>query len=78
MSSKKISNVSLSLFRRFLLNVGCKLLRTNVGHEIWFKPGLTRPITFQTHISPVPEFIIKNALRTLELSKDQFWNILEQ
>ena len=40
------------------------------------KVKLTRPIIFQTHIEPVPEFIIRNALRALGISKDQFWEIV--
>lgn len=58
MSTQKLSNVSLVEFRRFLQNAGCELHRVKGGHEHWVKSGLTRPITFQTHIDPVPEFIV--------------------
>ncbi len=76
MSTRKLSNISLAEYRQFLSNAGCKYIRTNSGHEIWTKTELTRPITFQTHIDPVPEFIIKNALRALQISKTDFWKIL--
>lgn len=33
-------------------------------------------LILQTHIEPVPEFIIKNALRNLNLKKQDFFNIL--
>jgi hypothetical protein len=33
---------------------------------------LLRPLTLQSHITPVPEFIIKNHLRILSISKKQF------
>jgi len=36
------------------------------------KEGLLRPITLQTHISPVPEFIVKNCLRNLGLTKKDY------
>ena len=35
---------------------------------------LTRPIILQTHISPVPEFIVKNTLRNLGITKTQFFD----
>lgn len=33
---------------------------------------MERPITLQTHISPIPEFIIKNCLRNLGLTRKEF------
>ena len=65
MSTKKLSNISLKEYRLFLTNCGCKYIRTSGGHEIWSRTDLNRPITFQTHIDPVPERIIKQALRIL-------------
>ena len=76
MSTKKLSNVSLKDYREFILKTGCKLSGTEGGHEKWTRSDLTRPIIVQTHESPVPEFIIKNALRTLKLTKQDFFNIL--
>lgn len=46
------------------------------GHEKWTRRDLTRPIIVQTHISPIPEFIIKNALRNMGLTKKDFFEIL--
>ena len=48
----------------------------NAGHEKWTRRDLTRPIIVQTHIDPVPEFIIKNALRSLNLTRKDFFDIL--
>ena len=77
MSTRKLSNVSLAEYRDFLSKAGCKYIRTSDGHEVWTRKDITRPIIFQTHIEPVPEFIIRNALRALGISKNEFWNILE-
>lgn len=77
MSTKKLSNISVAQYREFLSKAGCKYILTNAGHEVWTKKDITRPIVFQTHIELVPEFIIKNALRVLGISKNQFWKILE-
>ena len=76
MSTKKLSNISLKDFREFVLKTGCNLSKIEGGHEKWTRKDLTRPIIVQTHESPVPEFIIKNALRNLGLDKQDFFNIL--
>jgi len=77
MSAKHLRNISVSQFESFLELACCKFLRTNGGHDIWSRADLTRPITFQNHIEPIPEFIIKNALKTLMYSKNDFFDILE-
>jgi hypothetical protein len=59
MSTQKLKNISLKEFRKFLKKVECKMVRTNGGHEHWTRSDLNRPITLQTHIDPVPEFIIR-------------------
>lgn len=53
------------------------MTRTKGGHEHWTRADLPRPITVQTHVDPVPEFIIKNALRTLGMTKEDFWQVVE-
>lgn len=46
--------------------------KINGGHEHWTRSDLDRPITIQTHVDPIPEFIIKNALTLLGLTKKDF------
>ncbi len=72
MSTKHLRNVPLKLFRDFLLDNDCVCTRTTGGHEHWTRTDLKRPITIQSHIDPIPEFIIKNALSQLGLSKKDF------
>lgn len=74
MSSQHLRNIRLSDYRKYLLHIGCKLTRSKGGHEPYTRPDLLRPITLQSHIDPVPEFIIKNHLRILGLSKTDFLN----
>jgi hypothetical protein len=76
MNTYKLSNVSLADYRKFLAKAGCKSVSISGGHEKWTRKDLTRPIIVQTHVDPVPEFIIKNALRTLGLTKADFFQIL--
>ena len=72
-----IKNVPLETFRRFLIYKGLKHIRTSSGHEIWSGKVLTRPVTIQTHIDPIPLFIIKNNLRTMGMTLTEFRNFLE-
>lgn len=77
MSTKNLKNISVSKFQSFLDLVQCNYTSTKGGHEKWCRADLTRPIIFQTHVEPIPEFIIKNNLRILNYSKKQFFDILE-
>jgi len=52
--TQKLSNISVSEFRRFLELIGCKYIKTEGGHEKWSRKDLRRPVIFQTHINPVP------------------------
>jgi hypothetical protein len=72
MSTKHLRNIPLKLFRDFLVEKGCSCNRTSGGHEHWSRSDLLRPITLQSHIDPIPEFIIKNTLKQLGLSKKDF------
>ncbi len=77
MSTQHLRNISISKFESFLKLAGCKYLRTNGGHYIYSRCDCFRPITFQSHIDPVPERIIKSNLKTLGYSKKQFFEILD-
>ena len=76
--TQKLSNISVSEFRRFLELIGCKYIKTEGGHEKWSRKDLRRPVIFQTHINPVPERIIKSNLRTLEMSRNEFLKYIEK
>lgn len=71
--SNKLKNVSLRLFRQFLTQKGLKCIRTSGGHEIWAGSSVARPIVLQTHIDPIPEFIVRNSLRTLNVTAEDFY-----
>jgi hypothetical protein len=72
-----IKNVPLETFRSFLVYKGLKHIRTSSGHEIWAGKSITRPVTIQTHIDPVPLFIVKNNLRTMGLTLTDLRNYLQ-
>lgn len=75
MSSKKLSNIPLKDFRRFLRSQGLNIIKSSKGrggHEKWSRADLERPITIQTHIDPVPEFIVKQIIRHLAMTREEF------
>lgn len=76
MSTKKLSNISLKDFRTFLFNEGLSITTNSKGrggHEKWTRRDLDRPITIQTHITPIPERIVKQTLRHLNMSREEFF-----
>ncbi len=81
MSTKKLSNIPLKDFNKFLLSQGLKIIKDSKGrggHVKWSKSGMDRPITIQTHIDPVPEFIVKQVLRHLKLNRGTFFKELDK
>ena len=70
--SPGLRNIPLRRYRKFLEELGCKCARTNGGHEHWTRADLNRPITLQSHIDPVPEFIVRQHLRYLGMEREQF------
>lgn len=74
----KYSNISLARFRKILVALGLTQVRTKGGHEMWIKDGMLRNVVLQTHIDPVPEDIIKNNLRTIGVSVEEFDELLKE
>lgn len=56
---------------------GLSLSRIKGGHEIWSSNTLSRPIVIQSHIDPVPEFIVLQIFRNLGVDRDDFKKFLE-
>ena len=77
MSTRKLSNIPLNDYRKFLKSQGCKCIRISGGHEHWSRGDIKRSLTLQTHISPVPERIIKQHLFYLQISKEKFFDIMD-
>jgi len=61
----KPTNLPLSTVQKILAHEGCNLIRNSKGHFKYSKQSLLSPIVIQTHIDPVPEFIVKPLMRTL-------------
>ncbi len=79
MTIPKLSNIPVKDFRRFLENQGLNLIKSSKGrggHEKWSRLDLERPITIQTHIDPVPEFIVQQVLRYLGMDRKTFFEFI--
>lgn len=77
MTIRSLKNISLAKFEGFLDLAHCNYISTTGGHIKYTRCDLRRPIIFQSHVKPIPEFIIKNNLRILGYSKNDFFDILE-
>ncbi len=74
----KPSNLPLATIRKILSHVGCKKFDIKGGHEKWTRSDLLRPIVIQTHIDPVPTFIVLQIMRTLSITRDDMKKILKE
>ncbi len=72
-----LKNIPLRTFREFLEYKNLKHIRTSGGHEVWSRGDLSRPVIIQSHIDPVPEFIIKRNLSTIGSNRDEFIEFLK-
>lgn len=77
MSGRYLRNISISKLEAFLELALCQFKSNEKGHCKYTRADLNRPIVFQNHIDPVPEFIMKNILRLFPYSKEDFFDILE-
>ena len=77
MSTRHLRNVSISQLESFLELCKCKFVKSKKGHGQYIRADLTRPLPFSNHVDPVPEFVVKNLLRGLGYSKNDFHDILE-
>jgi predicted RNA binding protein YcfA (HicA-like mRNA interferase family) len=71
-----LDNIPLRRFRGFLESRGLKVIRTTGGHEVWSRADLGRPVVLQTHIDPVPGFIVRTNLKTIGASKQELLDFL--
>lgn len=75
---KSLRYISISDFKKILISFGCKYVRTKGGHEAWKREGLTRTIIFQTHVDPLPEMVVRNAIRDMGITKEEFLQVYEK
>jgi len=73
----RIRPIHWKKFDKFLLFVGCLLKREKGDHRIYQREGLKRPVIVPKEIA-LPIFIIRNNLRTLNISPEEYLDILKR
>ncbi len=64
-------------FEKFLFFIGCSFEREKGDHRIYWRQGLKRPVVIPRD-AQLPVFIIRNNLRVLNISPDEYAEILKR
>lgn len=64
-------------FEKFLLFVGCNFTREKGDHRIYWREGLKRPVVIPRE-EELPIFIIRNNLRILGITPEEYIEILKR
>ena len=73
----KLSPVSYKQLVRVFEADGFLWARTEGDHMVYTKPGVLRPVVISKY-SAIPVFVIKNNLRTAGMSRDRYFELLNQ
>lgn len=73
----KIAPVPWKKLDKFFIFVGCKFSRQKGDHLIYTRNDLIRPIVIPKD-NNIPVFVIRNNLRILNISHEEYLNILKQ
>ena len=64
-------------FECFLIYVGCEVVREKGDHRIYARSDLKRVLVVPRY-TPLPIFIIKNNLRLLGVSTEEYMEVLKR
>jgi predicted RNA binding protein YcfA (HicA-like mRNA interferase family) len=64
-------------FEKFLLFVGCQFKREKGDHRIYWRDDLKRPVVIPRD-KELPVFVIRNNLRILGISPQEYLEILKR
>ncbi len=73
----KLSPVSYKQLVRVFEADGFRWVRTEGDHMVYTKPGVLRPVVIPKYAA-VPVFVIKNNLRTAGMSRERYFELLNQ
>ncbi len=73
----RLTPIHWKKFEKFLLFVGCQLTREKGDHRIYWRLGLKRPVVIPRD-EALPIFIIRNNLRILNVSPEEYLEILKR
>lgn len=72
-----LKSASWKKFEKFVLFVGCCYERKRGDHRIYGRSDLKRPVVFPQD-KEIPIFVIRNNLRVLGISTEEYLRILDQ
>ncbi len=73
----KISPISYNKLSKVLELEGYRLFRQKGDHLIFAKKGALRPLVIPKH-EIIPLFIIKDSLKDAKISRERYFELLEQ
>jgi len=73
----RLAPISWKKFEKFLFFIGCEFKRKRGDHRIYWREDLKRPVVFPQD-RQLPVFIIRNNLRTLKISPEEYLEILKK
>lgn len=73
----KFTPIDWRTLERVFLAAGFQFARQQGSHRSYVKPGTARPVVIPTY-NEVPVFIIRNNLKTADLSRDDYFRLLDQ
>lgn len=73
----RLTPVSWKEFEKLLLFLGCEFKRQKGSHRIYTRTGLKRPLIVPAY-GQAPIFVIRNNLRLLNMTVEEYLNILKQ
>ena len=74
----KISPINYKDFEKFVKFVGCEFVRQKGSHRVFTRSDLNRPIIIPAHKKDLPVFIIRQIIRQLNLSVEDYLEILSK
>lgn len=73
----RLTPTSWEEFEKFLLFLGCEFKRQQGSHRIYTRAGLKRSLVVPAY-GNIPIFVIRNNLRILNMTVEEYLNILKQ
>jgi predicted RNA binding protein YcfA (HicA-like mRNA interferase family) len=73
----RFTPVDWRTLERVFLASGFRFARQEGSHRSYVRQGVARPVVIPTY-TEVPVFIIRNNLKTAGISRDEYFQLLEQ
>jgi predicted RNA binding protein YcfA (HicA-like mRNA interferase family) len=72
----RIKPVHWTVLEKVFLAEGFRFSRQEGSHRSYIKPGISTPIVIPTY-DEIPVAILRNNLRTVGISRDEYFHLLE-